>query len=120
MFLRWFARESRLERAAARISFTGSFWAYLGWILLSAISVITIIGWAWVYVARMRWICRNIDGTQRESSSTATGLEFLWRSLVTRDRLRLHHPDSVDVPLDDAVARVADASGRRAIRTQSV
>ena len=43
------------------------------------ISVITIIGWAWVYAAQMRWICRNIEGTRREIVFNGTGLEFLWR-----------------------------------------
>jgi hypothetical protein len=44
--------------------------------------MITIIGWAWVAVAQMRWICRNINGTHREIVFNATGLEMLWRTLV--------------------------------------
>ena len=30
----------------------------------------------------MRWICRHIDGTQREIVFKATGLEYLWRGIV--------------------------------------
>jgi hypothetical protein len=46
------------------------------------VSLITIIGWAWVISAMMRWICRNIDGTRREVVFNGTGLEVLWRSVV--------------------------------------
>src|SRR5216684_1881472 len=51
--------------------------------ILCALSIITIIGWAWVYTAQMRWMCRHVEGTRREIVFNATGLEFLWRSLVT-------------------------------------
>jgi hypothetical protein len=64
------------------LSFSGSVWAYLGWNILAIISVITIVGWAWVYVAWMRWVCRNIQGTRREVIFNGTGLEFLWRAIV--------------------------------------
>ena len=50
--------------------------------ILAALSILTIIGWAWVYVAQMRWFCRNIQGTRREVVFIGTGLEFLWRALV--------------------------------------
>jgi len=56
----------------------------LHWLqLLAAISILTIIGWAWVYVAQLRWMCRHIEGTQRDVTFNATGLEFLWRAVVT-------------------------------------
>ena len=46
------------------------------------LSFITIIGWAWVITAWMRWICRNIGGTRREIVFNGAGLEMLWRTLV--------------------------------------
>jgi hypothetical protein len=64
------------------LSFSGSYWGYLGWNLLAALSLITIIGWAWVYTAQMRWVCRNIEGTRREVIFKATGLQYLWRAIV--------------------------------------
>jgi heme/copper-type cytochrome/quinol oxidase subunit 2 len=64
------------------LSFSGSFWAYLGWNLLAALSLITIIGWAWVYTAQIRWVCRRIEGTRRELVFKATGLQYLWRAVV--------------------------------------
>ena len=64
------------------LSFSGSVWGYLGWNLLLFLSIITIIGWAWVYVAWMRWYCRNIQGTRREVIFNGTALEVLWRGIV--------------------------------------
>ena len=64
------------------IAFTGDALGYVGWQVLLYVSFITIIGWAWVVTAWMRWICRNIEGTQREVIFTGTGLEVLWRTIV--------------------------------------
>jgi hypothetical protein len=30
----------------------------------------------------LRWVCRNIQGTQREVLFIGSGLEFLWRAVV--------------------------------------
>jgi len=83
LFLKWFVANLASNGQRLGFSFSGSFWAYLGWSVLTAISFITIIGWAWVYVAWMRWFCRNIQGSRREAIFNGTGLEFLWRALVT-------------------------------------
>lgn len=64
------------------IEFKGSALGYIGWHVLMYISVFTIIGWAWVVTAWMRWICRNISGTRREIVFTASGWQMLWRSLL--------------------------------------
>ncbi len=68
-------RQYQLGRASAcRSPLTAVAWAYIGWYLLLYISVITIIGWAWVITAWMRWICRNIAGTRREIVFNGSGL----------------------------------------------
>jgi len=82
LFLKWFVANLASNEQPLGLSFSGSFWAYLGWSILFGLSVITIIGWAWVYVAWMRWFCRNIQGTQREVRFIGSGLEFLWRAIV--------------------------------------
>jgi hypothetical protein len=46
------------------------------------LSVITVIGWAWVITAWMRWICRNVAGTRREIVFGATGWQVLWRTVL--------------------------------------
>jgi uncharacterized protein DUF4339 len=80
--LRWFVANLSSGGQPLGLSFSGPYWTYLGWSLLGALSTITIVGWAWVYTAQNRWICRNIQGTRREVVFKATGLEYLWRTVV--------------------------------------
>jgi hypothetical protein len=82
MVLRWVIGNLASNGMKLPIAFNGSIWIYIGWNILLAISFITIIGWAWVATAWTRWICRNIDGTQREIVFNASGLVMLWRTLA--------------------------------------
>ena len=82
LFLKWLVANLASNGQPLGLSFSGTVWAYIGWSILTVLSVFTIIGWAWVYVAWMRWVCRNIQGTRRAIVFHGTGLEFLWRSLV--------------------------------------
>jgi hypothetical protein len=83
LFLKWLIANLASNGQPLGLSFSGSFWAYLGWTILSAISFLTIIGWAWVFTAQIRWVCRNIQGTRRQVAYHGTGLQILWRFLVT-------------------------------------
>ena len=82
MIIRWFASNLSSNGEPLPIAFNGSALGYVGWQVLLYVSFITIVGWAWVVTAWMRWVCRNIDGTQREVIFTASGLEVLWRTIV--------------------------------------
>jgi uncharacterized protein DUF4339 len=82
MVVRWIAANLSSNGRPLPIEFKGSVWGYVGWYLLLYISFITIIGWAWVQTAWMRWICSNITGTRREIVFNASGLEVLWRTFV--------------------------------------
>lgn len=82
LFTKWFVANLASNGQPLGLSFSGTPWAYLGWMVLFFVSVITIIGWAWVYVAWIRWFCRNVQGTRREVVFVGSGLEFLWRSFV--------------------------------------
>ena len=82
LFLKWLVANLASNGQPLGLSFSGTVWAYLGWTILSVLSIFTIIGWAWVYVAWARWFCRNIQGTRRAVVFHGTGLEFLWRALV--------------------------------------
>jgi hypothetical protein len=82
MLLRWLFGNLSSNGQQLPIAFNGSVVAFIGWELLMIISFITIIGWAWVIAAWMRWICRNISGTRREVIFIGTGLEILWRTIV--------------------------------------
>jgi hypothetical protein len=83
LLIKWFVANISSNGQPLGLNFSGSFWGYLGWNILAFVSVITIVGWAWVYTAQIRWMCRHIEGTRREVVFNATGLAFLWRSLVT-------------------------------------
>jgi len=83
LLIKWFMANLSSNGQPLGLSFSGSFWGYLGWNLLVGVSVITVVGWAWVVVAQLRWMCRHIEGTRHEVEFNATGLEFLWRAVVT-------------------------------------
>jgi hypothetical protein len=82
MTVRWIAANFSSNGRQLPISFEGNWLTYVGWYVLLYISAITIVGWAWVITAWMRWNCRNVVGTQREILFNASGLEMLWRTLV--------------------------------------
>jgi hypothetical protein len=82
LFIKWSIANVASNGQPLGLSFSGTVWAYIGWNVLGALSIFTIIGWAWVYVAQMRWFCRNIQGTRRAVVFNGTGLEFLWRGLL--------------------------------------
>jgi hypothetical protein len=82
MTVRWVMANITADGRSLQLSFEGSPWLYIGWYLLLALSFITIIGWAWVIAAWMRWTCANIADTRRTISFNASGLEMLWRTLV--------------------------------------
>lgn len=82
LFIKWAVANLASNGQPLGLSFSGTIWAYLGWNLLVVVSVLTIIGWAWVYAAWTRWMCKNIQGTRRSVIFNGTGLEILWRGLV--------------------------------------
>ena len=80
--VRWFFSHIELSTGQSP-RFEGSYWPFVGWYILWAVSFITIIGWAWVASAGMRWLCRNVDmGAEERLEFVGSGLEFLWRGIV--------------------------------------
>lgn len=82
MVLRWVVANVNSNGQPIPMTFNGSPWAFIGWQLLMFLALFTIIGWAWVLAAWVRWICRNIVGTRREMIFVATGLQLLWRTVA--------------------------------------
>jgi hypothetical protein len=82
MILRWIATNLSSNGQQLPITFEGSPLVYVGWHLLMYVSFITIVGWAWVITAWMRWNCRNVRGTRRDIVFKASGLDVLWRTIV--------------------------------------
>jgi hypothetical protein len=82
MTVRWFVANISSNGQRLPLTFAGEPLIYVGWYVLGIVSIITIIGWAWVMTAFMRWVCRNIAGTRREVTFTASGWQVLWRTLL--------------------------------------
>jgi hypothetical protein len=80
--VRWFLRNLAWEGQTAPLAFTSGYWAMLGWYVLTILSIITIIGWAWVATAWTRWMCRHIEGSARKLVFNASGWGFLWRTVL--------------------------------------
>ena len=81
LVLRWVCDKVGSEDGSVRLAFTGSILGYVGWNLLMMLSVITIIGWAWVMAYMLRWVCRNVSGTEA-FEFVGSGLSILWRTIV--------------------------------------
>lgn len=77
--VRWYVRATRINGTS--LTFEGCYWSFLGYYLLFFVSIFTIIGWAWVLAAVIRWYYRSIDGSY-VFSFTAKGHEILWRAIV--------------------------------------
>ena len=82
MLLRWLASNLSSNGRPLRVAFNGDPLTFIGWQILFSASIFTIIGWAWVATAWMRWNLRHITGTRREVVFNATGLGLLWRTIV--------------------------------------
>ncbi|WP_298242269.1 DUF4339 domain-containing protein [uncultured Bradyrhizobium sp.] len=80
MVLRWVVANISSNGQPIPMTFNGSPWVFIGWQVLMFLAVLTIVGWAWVMAAWMRWICLNIAGTRREMIFVGTGLQLLWRT----------------------------------------
>jgi uncharacterized protein DUF4339 len=81
LVLCWIVEKTGTEDGSMKLEFTGGFWGYFGWFLLLMLSIITIIGWAWVTKFFIRWMCRNVSGTTN-FDFVGTGWGILWRYLV--------------------------------------
>lgn len=77
LVLRWFCDKLQLPDGRT-LRFEGGFGGFIGWILVYAMSILTLVGWAWVLAWFMDWICRNVRGGPA-FAFTGTGLEILWR-----------------------------------------
>jgi len=82
MLLKWFVYNVKISPGPA-LSFTGSFISLLGWSLLVAILVCTVVGWAWAQAAMYRWMAENLKGRGMRFEFHGKGHELLWRKLAT-------------------------------------
>jgi hypothetical protein len=75
--------ENVVSSTGTKTSFVGEYFPYLGWNLLSLISLISVIGWAWVNAGMARWFCRNIRSSNNHIVEFhGKGWDILWRTVV--------------------------------------
>ena len=79
--LRWILNHTRLGGGSFR--FEGSVWGYVGWALLTWLSIPTVVGWAWVGAAFGRWMAQRTRHDEGTLDFVARGHQFLWRIPVT-------------------------------------
>jgi hypothetical protein len=70
--------------SGTQLTFTGSGLTYVGWQVLTWVSYLTIVGWAWVSAAFYRWLFRHVatEPVPHEFSFTGTGGALLWRIIA--------------------------------------
>ena len=78
---RWFFENVRLTPGGSP-RFTATYLGYLGWGALLGLSLLTVIGWAWVAMAMVRWFCRHIESDAYVVTFVGTGWVLLWRSFL--------------------------------------
>jgi hypothetical protein len=79
--LRWIVGHVRISSSRG-FSFFGTYVELLGWEILLTLSVLTVIGWAWVLAAIGRWMARNTRGNDIALRFHGVGLQILWRTVV--------------------------------------
>ncbi len=79
VFVRWAIAGINLSDGP-ELHFAGRYPRLLGWFLLYVVSFFTIIGWAWVGSAYLRWFARNIIGAGVRFEFHGSGWGILWRA----------------------------------------
>jgi hypothetical protein len=79
--LRWLVGHVEFS-SSRRFSFLGTYVELLQWEILLALSVLTVIGWAWVLAAMCRWMARNTRGDDIALRFHGVGQQILWRTVV--------------------------------------
>jgi hypothetical protein len=79
--IRWFCANLRSEDGRLQIALHADIPTYIGLHILLLLSIVTIVGWAWVLRYIAQWLCRNVRGSHT-FEFTGTGLEILWRFVV--------------------------------------
>jgi hypothetical protein len=81
LIMRWFFR-NLVWQGGGGLNFTGNYWGLLGWSVFAIVAIVSVIGWAWVMTAMLRWVCRHVEGSGLKLSYIASGWGLLWRSVL--------------------------------------
>lgn len=78
---RWIVSNMRFM-PGGQANLTAPYLGYLGWTVLLQVSCFTIIGWAWVAVAVLRWLARHVQDGGYRLEFVGTGWGLLWHVIV--------------------------------------
>ncbi|MBF0144282.1 MAG: hypothetical protein HQL59_12610 [Magnetococcales bacterium] len=81
VFWRWVV-DGMVPGCGTRFAFKGSYLGVLAWSFIVGLSMLTIVGWAWVSVAMYRWYWRNVEGGGSRLNFTGSGWQMLWRTIA--------------------------------------
>ena len=79
--MRWFIGNIKFNDGTVT-RFVGEYVPYLGWLIFISLSALTIIGWAWVAVAFLRWLFRNVEAGTNKVEFLGSGWGLLWRCIL--------------------------------------
>jgi hypothetical protein len=79
--VRWFVSHVELS-SGRRYSFTGAYVELLAWQILLLLSMVTLIGWAWVLAAMFRWLAGRTRSKDTALEFRGEGHQILWRTLA--------------------------------------
>jgi uncharacterized membrane protein YjgN (DUF898 family) len=79
--LRWAVSKIELS-SGPPLNFDGSYAGYLGYHVLLGLSVITIIGWAWVLASYYGWLADHTRGKDIVLRCQVEGWDVLWRTVA--------------------------------------
>jgi uncharacterized membrane protein YjgN (DUF898 family) len=77
----WFVSHVELS-SGRRFSFRGGYRELLGWQILLGLSMVTVIGWAWVAAAMFRWLASSTSSKDDALQFHGLGHQILWRMLA--------------------------------------
>lgn len=71
-----------IASTGSHLRFIGGVGPYLGWFVLQVLSMFTIIGWAWVQTAFLRWQLKRTRTARTYLGFRGSGFNVLWRTVV--------------------------------------
>ena len=77
---RWVCTNVSLS-SGSTLMFHGGVWRYIGWTILQVLSIFTVVGWAWVQTAFLRWQLGQTRTSGTQLQFRGSGFGVLWRTV---------------------------------------
>ena len=107
LIVRWIVANLASQGQPLSARFAGSIWGFIGWNLLLYLSVVTIVGWAWVTTAFPALGMPQHPGGNPNRLVQCQRMAGAVANFCVRYRGNLHHPDTLGPALVRALVRLA-------------